>query len=395
MQDINVDRPPPFTLYVVWHPDFTRGYNIGNFLLDRFGSHRYRYVSGGDSVRVIFRNVAGPGSLEPLPIDWNSAGTTAVVVLLDSTLVGDPAWVHYVHNLAEQAERTGFGTRLIPVAIEDGVLRIGLVEQALRWHDWTGPVDEKERQLVRELTDTFIRMLRYHLARLRHPGDGHNALDDYLTNVRVFLSHSKHDGHGEIVADALRTWLNDNAKAAPFLDVRNIPAGVPFDSVLEHEAARSVMVAIYTDSYSSRDWCRREVITAKRRRVPMLVVDCLQDNDASSFPYLGNVPWVRMNPQNVDRLDYVTEHLLEEVFKDFLWQCRVESFRNAFPGTTFLARAPELMSLTSISPASSGTGGDIVYPGPPISLQEKQLFVDVAPNIRLYSLNEWLAEVKK
>ena len=92
-------------------------------------------------------------------------------------------------------------------------------------------------------------MLRYHLAQLHHPGVDRNALDDYLTNVRVFLSHSKHDDHGRIVAHALRTWLNDNANAAPFLDVRNIPAGVPFDSVLEHEVARSVMVAIYTDSY--------------------------------------------------------------------------------------------------------------------------------------------------
>ena len=395
MQDIDVDRPPPFTLYVVWHPDFTRGDSIGNLLLDRFGSHRYSYVAGGDSVRVIFRNAAGPGSLEPLPIDWNGAGTTAVVVLLDNTLLEDPAWSQYVRNLAEQADRTGFGTRLIPVAMEGGVLAIGLVEQALRWHDWAGPDDEKEHQLVRELTDTFIRMLRYYLALLQHTGDGHSALDDYLTNVQVFLSHSKHDGQGETVADALRTWLNDNAKAVPFLDVRNIPAGAPFDSVLEHEVARSVMVAIYTDSYSSRDWCRREVLTAKRRRVPLLVVDCLQDTDVSSFPYLGNVPWVRMNPQTADRLAYVAEHLLEEVFKDFLWQCRVESLHNAFPQTTFLARAPELISLTSISPESYGTGNDIVYPGPPVSVHEEQLFVAVAPNIRIYSLNEWLAEVKK
>ena len=395
MQDINVDRPPPFSLYVVWHPDFTRGDGIGNMLLDRFGSLRYRYVAGGDSVGVIFRDAAGPGVQEPLPIDWTHAGTTAVVVLLDNTLVGDPAWSEYVRNLTEQADRTGLDARVIPVAMEDGVLAIGLVEQALRWHDWAGSDDEKERQLVRELTDTFIRMLRYHLAQLRHPGVDRNALDDYLTNVRVFLSHSKQGGPGEVVADELRTWLNDNTNLAPFLDIRNIPAGVPFDLVLDHEAGRSVMVAIYTDSYSSREWCRREVIIAKRRRVPMLVVDCLQDTDASSFPYLGNVPWVRMNPQTVDRLDYVAEHLLEEVFKDFLWQCRVESFRNAFPQTTFLARAPELISLTSISPASSGTGRAIVYPGPPISAHEEQLFFDVAPNIRIYSLNEWLAEVKK
>ena len=84
MQDINVDPLPPLALYVVWHPDFARGDSVGNMLLDHFGSHRYRYVSGGDSVRVMFRNAAGPGSQEPLPIDWVDSGTTAVVVLLSS-----------------------------------------------------------------------------------------------------------------------------------------------------------------------------------------------------------------------------------------------------------------------------------------------------------------------
>ena len=159
MQDINFDPLPPLTLYVVWHPDFTRGDDVGNMLLDHFGCYRYRYVSGGDSVRVMFRNAAGLESQEPYPIDLAGSGATAVVVLLDSTLVGDTVWSQYVHNLTEQAGRIGFGTRVIPVAMEDGVLDVGLVEQALRWHDWVGPDDEKEPQLVRELTDTFIRML--------------------------------------------------------------------------------------------------------------------------------------------------------------------------------------------------------------------------------------------
>ena len=232
MQEVNVDLPPPFALYVVWHPDFTLGDDIGNLLFDHFGSSRYGYVSGSDSVRVTFRNAVEPVSQEPLPIDWNSAGTTAVVVLLDNALVGDQAWSRYVRNLAEQAKQTGFGTRVIPVAMEDGAFGIRLVEQALRWHDWAGPDNAKERQLIRELTDTFIRMLRYDLARLRHPGDGRNALDHYLTNVRVFLSHSKHDDHGESVARELRKWLNANANMAPFLDILNIPAGAPFDCVL-------------------------------------------------------------------------------------------------------------------------------------------------------------------
>ena len=394
MQSISILPPTPFAVYIVWHPDFVEGERIGNLLRNHFDSPRYSHVPGGDSVPVTFRNQAEPVSQEPLPIDWSSSSATAVVVLLDSTLVGDPVWSQYVHNLAEQAKQTGFDTRVIPVAMEDGVLGIGLVEQALRWHDWAGTDDETERRLIRELTDTFTRMLRYHLARLRYPDDGRNALDHYLTNVRVFLSHSKHDDHGESVACALRKWLNDNVNTAPFLDIRNIPAGIPFDLVLDYEAGRSVMVSIYTDSYSSRPWCRREVIEAKRRCMPMLVVDCLHDADPSSFPYLGNVPWIRMSPETMDRLDYVAGHLLDEVFMDFLWQCRVESFRSAFPQTTFLARAPELISLISILPAPSGTGRDIVYPGPPIGSHEMQLFSDVNPDVRLFSLKQWLAEVK-
>lgn len=395
MQNINADLRLPFSLYVVWHPDCILGDHIGNLLLDHFGSHRYSYVSGGSSIRVTFRNAAEPVSQEPLPIDWSSSRSTAVAVLLDSALVDEPAWLQYVRNLAGQASQTGFDSRIIPVVMEESVLAIGLLEQALHWHDWAGSDDEKQQRLVRELTDTFIRMLRYHLARLRHPGDGGNALDDYLTNPRVFLSHSKHDDHGQEVARELRKWLSDNANTAPFLDIQNIPAGAPFDSVLDHEAGRSVMVAIYTDSYSSRDWCRREAIIAKHRGVPMLVVDCLQDTDASSFPYLGNVPWVRMNPETMDRLDCVAGHLLDAVFMDFLWQCRVDTFRNAYPQTTFLARAPELISLASISGAPSATGHEIVYPGPPISEHERQLFSDIAPDIRIFSLMEWLAEVQK
>ena len=70
LEEINTD--PPFMLYVVWHPDSQSGDSVGNLLLNHFGSHRYRYVSGGDRVRVMFRNTAAPNADEPIPIDWGS-----------------------------------------------------------------------------------------------------------------------------------------------------------------------------------------------------------------------------------------------------------------------------------------------------------------------------------
>ena len=273
MEEINT--APALTLYVVWHPHYTSGERVGSQLLDHFGSHRFTYVSGGDRVRVMFRNAVAPGADEPMQIDWDSSQTTAVVVLLDHALVSDHSWANYVRKLAREAQEDSFRNHVIPVAMEGGVLNMGLAEQALRWHDWDEPDEEKEWRLVRELKYTFSRMLRHRLTELRHPSDDRDALGGYLEKVRVFLSHSKHDAYGETVADKLRRWLNDNANLATFLDILNIPPGVPFDSVIDHEVGSSVMVAIHTDSYSSREWCRREVVRAKRLNVPMLTVDCL------------------------------------------------------------------------------------------------------------------------
>ena len=383
----------PFILYVVWHPEYARGEKIARFLHDHFGSHRFRYVSGGAQVRVMFRYVVAPGSGEPLPIEWGDSDTTAVVVLLDHALAGDSAWVQYVGNVEEQAEDRGFGTRVIPVTMEEGVPDIGLAAQALLWRDWARPDDaEREHRLVRELTYAFSRMLRHQLTQLRYAGGDQLALGQFLEKIRIFLSHSKHDDYGEAVAQKMRRWLSDHVDLAAFLDIIDIPPGVSFESVIDYQVGDSVMAAIYTDSYSSREWCRREVVRAKRLHVPMVVVDCLQTVDERSFPYLGNVPSIRMNPETLDQIERVAGCLLDEVFKDFLWQCRVEGLRTAYPRTTFLPRAPELISLASRPATSLGVKWDIVYPGPPLGAQEAQLFTDVANDVSIYSLTEWLAE---
>ncbi len=382
---------PPLALYVVWHTKFPMGENIGNMLRDHFGSHKFTHASGGDRLRVTFRNTPAPSANIPLPITWGDSDTAAVITLLDNELIKHPEWVNYVRKLASEAEEAGFGARLIPVAMENATLNVGLAEQAIRWHDWAGSRDEKERRLLRELKYAFSRMLRHRLAELRHPMADRDALGDFLVKVPVFLSHSKHDPYGEPVALRLRDWLNNNADLATFLDIRDIPAGVTFDSVINHEVGESVMVAIYTDSYSSREWCRREVIRAKRLNVPMITVDCLQEGDERSFPYLGNVPCVRMNPEADDRLESVADRIMDEVFKDFLWQCRVEGLRTRFPETTFLARDPELISLASRPQATLGTRWDIVYPGPPLGTAETDLFADVAGDVHLLSLIEWLS----
>ena len=379
-------------LYVVWHPENEQGAKLAARILSHFGTNRYQNITGGSGVRVIFRNAVAPGTDAPLPINWGDADTVAVVLLADSVLANDPKWTEYVRELAEQANAKGLNTRVFPVTIDAEALNIGFEEQALRWDRFTGEDIECEQWLIRELTYEFSRMLRYHLTQLRHPNEGEERLGCYLRKVEVFLSHSKHDAHGKLVAKGIRDWLHENSALSSFIDLHDIPAGLSFSSVIIHSIQGCVMMAIYSDSYSSREWCRREVIEAKRRNVPMLVVDCLETIDESAFPYLGNVPIIRMSPDQMERIDQIAGCLLDEVFKDFLWKCRVEKLRLFHPQVFFVARSPELISLVNLPIRTNNTERSIVYPDPPLSTEEARLFADIVNDVRLQSLTEWLVE---
>lgn len=213
-----------------------------------------------------------------------------------------------------------------------------------------------------------------------------------MQKVNVFLSHSKHDEHGECIANAIKLWLGKEVQLSAFLDIQDIPAGVSFESAIQHSIEESVMAVIYTDSFSSRDWCQREVLHAKRLQVPILVVDCLHNVDERSFPYLGNVPSLRMDPESMDRMAYIASRLLDEMFKSLLWRLHVKYLGKSLANTTFMPHAPELVSLITRPELKRSDEWRIVYPDPPLGEQESQFITNLGQQIRLHSLTQWLSE---
>jgi len=152
----------------------------------------------------------------------------------------------------------------------------------------------------------------------------------------------------------------------------------------------SAVVAIHTDSYSTREWCRREMIEAKLFNVPLVIANCIEDVDERGFPYMANVPIVRMDPEKRDRIDVVVACLMDEVLKDFLWRCRVKLFAHAGPNVSFLPRPPELIILTALKERTPPSDV-LVYPDPPIGAEEMNLFATAAPGVKLLSVTEWVA----
>lgn len=394
---------PFFVVHVVWHPECVLGKAIADALMQHFRRDIYRNIVGGNGIPVVFRSACLPEASAPIPVSLNDSETSATIVILDEHLVSSAEWLDYVQRISAQVKEFssgGFKRMLFPVSIQREVLaKSSVAQQALRWDTWEGDDDAKVQQLRRELTYEFCRMLRYNLAQLEAPTE--RKIDEYLKKVQVFLSHSKHDDDGAEIAKAIRLRIYQGHGLASFFDVHDIPAGLHFDEVLLHQVRVSAMVAIHTDSYSSREWCRKEIIEAKTWNVPLVIANSISTVDERSFPYMGNVPLVRLGHDvtDVGRIDIVVGRLLEEVLKDYLWRCQTHEIRATLSvRAIFIPRPPELISLSCIptvfpedQEGSAPQDLVLIYPDPPLNTEEERLLSRVAPHVQVRSLNEWKA----
>ena len=383
---------PLFALYVMWHPSYREGREIADRLRRHFGRDLYRVVREELGVSVLERSDPVQGARTPLPLDWDDAEFTAVVVLAEAALIDDDEWVDHVRGIAQTAHERGIPAGFFPVTMDRRGLELEVAQQALRWDLWDVPDTNPVQRLVSDLTHEFCRMLRHHLDSLGSTVGGKEPLGRYLEKIQVFLSHSKHDDSGESVAHSIHDWIHTHSPLGSFFDVHDIPPGLLFDEVLLHQIGAGAVVAVYTDSYSSREWCRREVIEAKRRLVPMIVVDCLRDIDPRGMAYLGNVPVVRMEPGCTDRIAAIASCLLDEIFRTWLWLCRVGPYLSDSPGVLFTARPPELIALAAAPSGGKDSAPTIVYPEPLLSADEERLFRKISPGVRVQTLTDWLEE---
>jgi hypothetical protein len=252
------------TIYVAWHRKFEQGASLARFLYDHYRRNLYENVAGGTGIPVIYRSEPPPGAAVPIDPDLDASETSAVVILVDRNWADDPEWVAWARRLSEQTDNAGLKARLFPVAMDARAIATGIPEQAARWDQWSADPNEiKQRRLLTRLSYQFCRMLRSYHGHLKKPAEPDEDLIKFLRPVEVFLSHSKHDENGVAIAKLIRTFLLDDAYEA-FFDVFSIPLGLRFNRVLLEKVRVSAVVAIHTDSYSSREWCRREIIEAKR-----------------------------------------------------------------------------------------------------------------------------------
>ncbi len=209
-------------------------------------------------------------------------------------------------------------------------------------------IEERRKFMARRLVHLLTRQL---LPR---------KIDEDAQPVTIFLSHTKIDiEHEPQVVKSLLGHLTVEHPEKTWFDSGDIASGSRFAIEIEKGVKNAALLALVTDSYSSRSWCRREVLLAKHHQRPVVLVDAIQEREVRSFPYAGNVPVIRWKGQPQDAVDLLLRENLRHVYAmESLQQCKR-------PDDFVLPAGPELLTVLHRKQNQK-----VLYPDPPLGAEE-------------------------
>jgi len=347
------DLPPLPEIYILWHPDCEHGAPIA------WQIRQWLRPAASQGPQVFYRGkeAPAPGEKLPLPLPGETRGwapqlerretrsTLQIVIpLIDHHMVADPAWRWWLDQLAHPPHSaTPPPPRIfLPVALSStafnapptiaqrNFLRIPEVLDLPVKSLWIDPLESPLLgSLLKPLTEALCRIV---LADSPAEVQGGNR---GAMPLRLFISHAKADGTGP--ASLLRDYIYSRTQLAAFYDENNIPYGDNFTRVLNNSlraGETAALIAVVSDAYASRPWCRRELRTfCKPRRIrriaqhkvavwamqPVLVVDILEGKRVTrGLSELATVPVLRWRADLPDsrQEETIVTTLLREVFFD-------------------------------------------------------------------------------
>lgn len=370
----------PLVLYVIWHPDFTEGKFYADNVFSAFCRNLKNPLGRNSNIPVYFRSAVNKISGIPVDIDYGEADKNAILLLVDDKMVEDQIWQIYIQNLVKNKDSN---TRIFPVAFSN-------------YSFYLDKENLSEIQFIKakDVSDTNPhatnnKRWEYIRARLLHdiarqllnetPVYDVSKTDD--SPVKLFLSHAKKDG--ENIAKMFRDHIESNSKLDTFFDTNDIADGHSFDEQIKKHLENSAVIIFNTDEYSNREWCRREVIIAKRYRCPIISVLNIKDGEARSFPYMGNVPTIIWN-NNMGEI--INQTLIQVINNTYSLQL-LHKIKDLYDieNVLVLPKAPELFNYIDIEDfkreKSIKDEITVLYPEPPLGIEEIVLLNDVNSNI--------------
>ena len=283
---------------------------------------------------------------------------------------------------------------LVPVVgtVAFQMKRQAIVKQINAWHEGGGP----GRVLPVFLSNSW-RNIEWELkchpihSALRSESESGSAISDEVLlaiarllrsedcKPRLFISHAKADlSKTGRVAQKINQHVTRESTGQAFYDASCLLPGDSVHEQLDNAIRGGVFVAVRSDSYSSRDWCQRELLAAKRQGLPTLTVEVIQRGDPRLSAYGGNGPSVLWEG---DAAGVASRAMAEWVRAQF-FQREAERISTAarLPKPKIMTRPPELLDIAVGSLQTDGVQ-IVMHPDPPLSVSEREILSLSAPRL--------------
>ncbi|MFL6239000.1 MAG: hypothetical protein ACJ735_05845 [Actinomycetes bacterium] len=368
-------------------------------LLDHFRGTAFTGLIGG-AIEVYVRSVSRSGRIEDPPVtipalesppyDLAVPAYTAVVIVAGTELAdaaeSPGAWRDYIEQIADarvaNPDTIGlFPVQVAPLALNNTHLGavVGTIQRAAA-DAWGKPRFE----------DTLCRDVAQGIAQMVDPD--HQRLT-------VFISHTKRLDTTEAGAvvrlvDLVRDVIADS-RLGEFFDASDLQPGEDWAPTLIEAASHSALLAVRTDLYSSRPWCQREVLAAKRHGMPVVVLDGLRRGEERGSFLMDHVPRVaghrKVRGWSSEAIWAAVNQLVDECLKRALWraQQRIASGALGIDIDWWAPHAPEPATfadwLTDIDrDAKRDVPIIVLHPDPPLGDDESAVLRQIG---RLAGLN--------
>lgn len=369
----------PLSLFVVWHPSFVEGKTIANDLYSIFCRDIEEPLSRGLGIQVYYRNVS------LIPIEKNIASRNAIILLIDETYMVDSAFQEYTKHLVGL---TNDNTRVYPIALCKQATGIGCgldSIQFIRYQD--GFIN------IREEFEKGIKKIKYELlhdcARLLmnfQPVWMDKKGSKIPSPVKLFLSHAKKDG--EETTKKFKVFVESETKLDVFFDTVDIADGYEFEKQIEANIENAALVVFHTDEYSSREWCRIEVLVAKRNKCSIVVVHDIKNGEKRAFPYMGNTPTITLKQEENSSFTEILTLTLYQVVNNLYQRELLKSFEEKFKDDkaefVTITSPPELFNYIDLYKMKLTEKRKLIvlYPEPPLGAEELRILNDLDKDIK-------------
>jgi len=340
---------PPLLVHLVFHPESESARSLARIIHQALNDDP---VVPGLRIPTVFCRET-ESHLPPADQGLDQAQRSFVVPLADDDIDVSEEWCEFVADLWENCHRSDH--RCVPIQLTANAWplspqRLGEVNFVRAFAE---PEEKRAGFVVRRIVTELCRYL--------HGDAAGGTSPDAPT--QLFISHAKMDiGEEPLVVDQLKKYLACDQPIKTWFDSGDIEGGSLFTQRIAEGIEDASLLCVLTNHYTSREWCRKEVLLAKEKQRPIVVIDAITDTEERSFPYLGNLPVVRWR----DDPEAAVDLLLKETLRHLHTLALLQRWKQ--DGDKIFTRPPELATIVGMR-----TPATVLYPEPPLGAGEADM----------------------